>query len=85
MKKSPKKIKSIYRYLIVRCPQCKQIQTTESKTGLNCTYCMKRSVYKNKNEFGLNVKILFKTNSPREASIKCGEFKAKRWERDKDL
>lgn len=70
------------------CPNCGGIQTAEIRKGIKnkvikCIYCNKSRKLKYKNKFGLQAKILFKTNSPQEASIVCMERKKERWRNKK--
>ena len=64
-------------YKVCMCKSCGRHSTTTSGIAFTCAYCRKRFQFKLKKQFGLNVKIKYKGESPREASRICGEENGK--------
>ena len=72
-------------FYVIQCPNCGRIQVQESRKAIKeanfkCKYesCGKSRKFKNKRIFGLNLKVLHKTENPRDASVVCRILKQER-------
>ena len=61
---------------IIRCKKCGRHYVSLAKKHFICRYCNTSATLKKKNEFGLNINIVFLTEKGLEAAIKCAELNA---------
>ena len=67
------------RYLVVKCPNCGEVQCMESrnflKSRFKCKYCRKSRKLKQDKTFGFAIKVLWHGDSPTAASKICIKLK----------
>lgn len=68
-------------YWVIQCPNCGQIQTKMINKITNrifkCVYCRKSRKLKKVSDWGLSIKVLFRSTNPHEAAQQCSAHKAK--------
>lgn len=60
-------MKTLKRYLIIRCKSCGKSSLTTSHKLFKCNYCNKSEKIFKKREWGIAVNLLFETNDRKEA------------------